>query len=433
MILRKNRIFAGNNHWVYLIYNFVLHIISFFLRLTAFFNQKMKLFIEGRKTVFPYLEKNMAPGDDIIWVHCASLGEFEQGLPVIEKLKIVYPDDKVLVTFFSPSGYEVKKNSVLADYVIYLPLDTNRNVKRFLALVKPKLAIFIKYEIWPNYMKSLKNQSIPALLVSAIFKDNQIFFQWYGGIMRNSLKSFSHIFVQDIASQTLLNSISISHVSIAGDTRFDRVCEILERDNRLEFMSDFTQNRPCLVAGSTWPEDETILVNFINSSSVPLKYVLAPHTIKKEKITVLKNSISKKTILFSEIANEDLASHDVLILDTIGILTKVYSYATLAYVGGGFATGLHNTLEPAVFGIPIIIGPNFIGFNEVEDLVSKKGIFPIKSNTDFTELVTQFLRHPEQVQNAGLINASYIRENRGATLKIMNNIQTLLPKTASSS
>ncbi len=393
----------------------------------------MKLFVEGRKTVFPYLEKNIAPGADMIWVHCASLGEFEQGLPVIEKLKITYPTSKVVVTFFSPSGYEVKKNSTVAEYITYLPLDTQRNVKRFLNIIQPKLAVFVKYEIWPNYLKSLKERDIPTLLISAIFKKNQTFFASYGGFMRNSLKSFSHIFVQDTASQTLLNSISIQHVSVAGDTRFDRVSEILERDNRMEFMSLFKQKEPCLVAGSTWPEDESILVDFINTSSIPIKYVLAPHTIKKEKIAALKNSISKKTVLFSEIANKDLASFDVLILDTIGILTKIYSYASLAYVGGGFATGLHNTLEPAVFGIPVIVGPNFRGFKEVEDLVTKKGVFPIKSSADFKELLTQFLTHPEQVQDAGVINASYIRENRGATFKIMNYIQTLLPKTASSS
>lgn len=403
------------------------------MRLLAFFNPKIKLFVAGRKTVFPYLESNINLDDNLIWIHCASLGEFEQGLPIIEKLKIAYPDDRLLVTFFSPSGFEVKKNSALADYVIYLPLDTNYNVKRFLALVKPRLVIFVKYEIWPNYMKTLKKQGIPTLLVSAIFKDNQVFFQWYGGIMRNCLKSFSHIFVQDIASQTLLNSLSIQQVSVAGDTRFDRVSEILEQDNRLEFMSNFMQNLPCLIAGSTWQEDEIILVNFINASSVPLKYVLAPHTIKKEKIAALKSSISKKTILFSEIVHEDLYSFDVLILDTIGMLTKVYSYATLAYVGGGFATGLHNTLEPAVFSIPIIIGPNFRGFKEVEDLVTKKGIFPIKTGAEFTQSLTHFLTHQEQIEKAGMINASYVQENRGATLKIMNYIQTILPKTAAAS
>jgi 3-deoxy-D-manno-octulosonic-acid transferase len=431
--LRKNRIFALNNSAVYLIYNLTVRLLSFFLELIAMFHQKIRLFVEGRKTVFPYLENKIAPGDAIIWVHCASLGEFEQGLPVVEKLKTAYPDYKVLITFFSPSGYEIKKNSTVAEFITYLPLDTRHNANRFLNLVQPKLAIFVKYEIWPNYLKTLQEKEVPILLISAIFKQKQVFFTWYGAFMRTALTAFTHIFVQNQTSKSLLQAISIDRVTVNGDTRFDRVAEILERDNSLAFMSQFKQNQMCLVAGSTWPEDETILVHFINTSSAPLKYVLAPHTVKPEKLKSLVKSITKRTVLFSELANKDISACDVLILDTIGILTKVYSYATLAYVGGGFATGLHNTLEPAVFGIPVIIGPHFTGFKEVEDLVTKEGIFPVKNNADFGKVLGHFLTQPGQIEATGRINTGYIVANQGATLSIMNYIQTLLPKIATSS
>lgn len=433
MILLKNRIFALNNFGVHFIYNFAIGIVSFFLRLIAVFNSKIRLFVDGRATVFSYLQSKLTADSNVIWVHCASLGEFEQGLPVIEKLKVAFPNYKILLTFFSPSGYEVKKNTAVADFVTYLPLDSKHNVQRFLSLVQPRFVIFVKYEIWPNYLTSLKEQGIPILLISAIFKKEQVFFKYYGSFMRNSLKSFTHIFVQDENSKILLSSISIHNVSVNGDTRFDRVSEILKRDNTLDFMSNFKQSQPCLVAGSTWPEDETILVEFINNSSISLKYVLAPHTIKPEKIQSLKKSITKKTILFSEVPNRDIASFEVLILDTIGILTKVYSYASFAYVGGGFATGLHNTLEPAVFRIPVIIGPNFTGFKEVEDLVAKQGIFPVKNGADFEQLLNQFISNPQKAQQAGDLNAGYIKSNKGATERIMNYIQTLLSKITTSS
>lgn len=386
----------------------------------------MKLFVEGRKETFSILEKSISQSDNIIWVHVASLGEFEQGLPIIEKLRIEKPSYKILITFFSPSGYEVKKNTSAADVVAYLPLDTKGNVKKFLALTQPKLVLFVKYEIWPNYMMALESRKIPSLLISAIFKKEQVYFKWYGNFMRKSLAAFSHIFVQNEKSKELLTSINIKNTTVNGDTRLDRVSEILERDNTLPIIETFKNDNLCLVAGSTWGEDEAILLDFINTTSKKLKYILAPHKIEKEKILGLAGSISKKTVLFSNSNLKTVHNYDVLIVDNIGMLTKIYNYADIAYIGGGFSTGLHNTLEPAVYGIPVIIGPNYEGFQEAEDLVAQKGILPIQDSRSLGEILKKLLDNSELLKRTGQINASYITKNKGASIQIMDHIRTLL-------
>ena len=422
----KKRILAPNEDSVFAIYNFAVQLSALFLKLIALFHPKIKLFVDGRKKVMPYLQKNILPGDSIIWVHTASLGEFEQGLPIIEQLKKNYPTYRILVTFFSPSGYEVKKNTAAADMVTYLPMDTKKNAKKFLDLVNPKLVIFVKYEIWPNYLKTLGKRKIPTILISALFKDNQVYFKSFGRFMRKALGNFTHIFVQDAKSIELLSNINIKNTSISGDTRFDRVIEILERDNNLAFMEDFKNGAQTLVAGSTWPDDEEILVPYINAGESSLKFVLAPHNIKPEHINKLKSSINKKTILYSELENKDLSTYEVLIIDTIGLLTKIYSYADISYVGGGFATGLHNTLEPAVYGIPVIIGPNFKGFKEAEDLVIKGGVLIVKSPKEFFTLANNLLNDEEYLKRTGDINSTYVSENKGASIQIMTYIRTLL-------
>ena len=392
----------------------------------ALFHPKIKLFVEGRKATFSILEHAFQQDDTIIWVHVASLGEFEQGLPVIEKLRTEYPAYKVLITFFSPSGYEIKKNTNLADAVVYLPIDTLGNAKRFIAMVNPKLAIFVKYEIWPNYLKVLEEHKIPTLLISATFRKEQLFFKWYGGIMRKALQTFNHFFVQNEKSVKLLKDIHLLNTTLSGDTRFDRVSEILERDNKLAFMEEFKGTTTCFVAGSTWPEDEEIMLQFINESEKPLKFVLAPHNIKTDHINTLQKSISKNSIRYSEIAKNDLSKFDVLIVDTIGLLTKIYSYADIAYVGGAFGTGLHNTLEPAVFGIPIIIGPNYQGFNEAEALVNLKGILTVNSKEAFDTVLSNLLENPEYVSNTGKVNADFVKKNKGASIQIVEYIRKLL-------
>ena len=422
----KKRILAPNEDSVFAIYNFAVQLSALFLKLIALFHPKIKLFVDGRKEVMSYLKKNISEGDSIIWVHTASLGEFEQGLPIIEQLKKNYPEYRILVTFFSPSGYEVKKNTAAADLVTYLPMDTKKNAIKFLDLVNPKLVIFVKYEIWPNYLRALSQRNIPTLLISALFKENQIYFKSYGGFMRKTLHNFTHIFVQDTKSIELLSKINIKNTAISGDTRFDRVIEILERDNNLAFMENFKNGAKTLVAGSTWPDDEEVLVPYINNGESSLKFVLAPHNIKPEHINKLKSSINKKTILYSELENKDLSAYEVLIIDTIGLLTKIYSYAEISYVGGGFATGLHNTLEPAVYGIPVIIGPSFKGFKEAEDLVNKGGVLVVKSPAEFFTLVNDLLKDEEHLKRTGDINSTYVSENKGASIQIMAYVRTLI-------
>ena len=392
----------------------------------ALFHPKIKLFVQGRSQVFSILKNKIQKENKTIWIHAASLGEFEQGLPVIEKLNATYPTYKILVTFFSPSGYEVRKDTDMADAVTYLPLDTRRNSKRFIETVNPVLAIFVKYEIWPNYLKELKEKQVPILLISAIFRKEQVFFKWYGGIMRKALQTFTHFFVQDENSVSLLKSIKLNNVTQSGDTRFDRVSEILEGDNNLSFIEQFKGNETCFVAGSTWPEDEEIIVKFINETQNHLKFVLAPHNIKTEHIQSLKKSISKKVILYTEIEQNDISSCEVIIINTVGLLTKIYSYADIAYVGGAFATGLHNTLEPAVFGIPIIIGPEYKGFNEAEKLVAENGILVTKDYDEFTSTLDNLLENPEFLKNTGIINSNFVKENKGASVQIMTHIRRLL-------
>jgi len=411
---------------VYFLYNGAIVLTWYLLKIPALFSHKLGLFVKGRKGVFASMETQLTKQDRVIWVHAASLGEFEQGLPVIQRLKKSHPGHKLLVTFFSPSGYEVKKNSREADVITYLPMDTFGNVRRFLRIVSPKMAIFIKYEIWPNYLRALHNQQIPVVLVSGVFDKQQVFFKWYGGFMRKALGRFTHFFLQDAASSQLLHSIGLQNTTVTGDTRFDRVSEILERDNTLPFMKAFKDGHLCFVAGSSWPEDEQLLVPYLETAEKNVKWVIAPHDIKETHIKKLRTAISKKTVLFSEIKEQDLTDADVLIIDTIGLLTKIYSYADIAYVGGGFATGLHNTLEPAIFGIPVIIGPKYEGFKEAEALVESRGILVVHDKGSFAEVADKLIREPAHREKTGKINTTYIAEHRGASNEIVRYLSPLL-------
>lgn len=424
--LRKKRIFVAKNSDLKFIYNLIVHIAWLFLKLAALFSSKMRLFVNGRKKTYSILKNAISKSDNVIWMHAASLGEFEQGLPIIERLKREFPNYKILVTFFSPSGYEVKKNTSAADIVTYLPMDTLQNAKRFIKHVNPKLAIFVKYEIWPNYLHELKKNQISTILVSAIFKQEQVYFKGYGGFMRKALATFGHIFVQNKSSQQLLESINIKNTAISGDTRLDRVSEILEQNNSLSFMEKFKKDHLCFVGGSTWPEDEILFINFINHAPKNLKFVIAPHTIKKDKILGLAGAINKNTVVYSKLEENTIGDYEVLIIDTIGMLTKIYSYADIAYVGGGFATGLHNTLEPAVFGIPVIIGPNYSGFKEAEDLVSLKGLLPINDQRSFDEQIKKLLDNQVFLRKTGEINTAYISKNKGASVQIVDYLRRLL-------
>ncbi|MFV5691534.1 3-deoxy-D-manno-octulosonic acid transferase [Flavobacterium sp. LT1R49] len=405
------------------LYNLIVRIAGFLLKIIAFFSPKIKLFIEGRKVVFPTLEQKIKPSDKTIWFHAASLGEYEQGLPVIEKIKEKFPSHKIVVTFFSPSGYEVRKNNTVADVTVYLPLDTQKNAQEFLKLVHPDLVFFIKYEYWLNYLSKLKKLNTPTYLVSGILRENQMFFKWYGGFYRKALDTFTYFFVQNENSKKLLLQLGKTNVAVSGDTRFDRVAAILEKDNTLDFIANFKNDTLTIVIGSSWPKDENLLVDFINSNTCNVKFIIAPHNIKDEQIQQLKNSITKKTILFSEKENAALAEYDVLIINTIGILTKIYSYADIAYVGGGFGNpGVHNILEPATFGVPIVIGPNYSHFAEATALMNLEGCISVSNKKELDAAFTNLILNEIERQERGHICSTFVQMNKGATNVIMNTI-----------
>lgn len=415
---------------MFAVYNFIVLLASQIIKIIALFSPKMKLFVDGRKTVFHTLDNKINASDKCIWFHAASLGEYEQGLPVIEKIKEKYPNHKIIVTFFSPSGYEVRKNNSVADVTVYLPLDTKSNAKKFIDLVHPEMVFFIKYEYWPNYLNELKKKNIKTYLISGILRENQAFFKWYGGFYRNALKAFDYFFVQNETSKKLLQSIGFTNVKISGDTRFDRVVSILERDNTLDFIETFKDNKTTIVIGSSWPKDEELVVNYINKSSDDVKFIIAPHNIKFEQIQELKNSIKKKTMLFSEkgemlkrVQHDKLKDFNVFIIDTIGILTKIYSYADIAYVGGGFGNpGVHNILEPATFGIPIVIGPNYSHFAEAIALVHQEGCVSISNQNELNEALDNLLFNEDIRHEKGHICSTFVQMNKGATEIILNHI-----------
>ncbi|WP_418510712.1 3-deoxy-D-manno-octulosonic acid transferase [Corallibacter sp.] len=403
-------------------YNFTIYLAQFVLRVLSLFNAKIKLGVRGRKETFQKLKNTIQKNDKTLWFHCASLGEYEQGLPVFRALKSQYPKHKIVLTFFSPSGYEIRKNTDVADIVVYLPLDSKHNAKHFLNMVNPELTIFVKYDIWPNYLKEVKKRNLKAILISALFRKDQSFFKFYGKGMREALFAFEHIFTQDNSSKELLESIHYNSVTISGDTRFDRVYNQLKIDNTLDFVNTFKQNKLCVVAGSTWPEDENLLIDFINNhQNDNVKFIIAPHNIKSNQISKLKNSLNKKTILFSEKDSNDLSQYHVLIIDTIGLLSKIYSYANIAYVGGAIGnTGLHNTLEPAVFGVPIIIGNHYEKFPEAKSMIKNQGMFSISDKKTLNLTLQELLSNSEKRTKSGALNLEYIKKNKGAVIQIID-------------
>lgn len=408
---------------MFFLYNLLVALADLVLKIASKFSPKMKLFVDGRKTVFATLRQKIKPSDLTIWFHAASLGEYEQGLPVIEKIKIKYPNHKIVLTFFSPSGYEVRKNNTVADVTVYLPLDSQRNAKHFLDLIHADLVFFIKYEYWPNYLRELKNRNIKTYLISGIFRENQMFFKWYGNFYRKALDTFDHFFVQNQKSKELLLQLNKTNVTVSGDTRFDRVYAILQKDNSLDFISEFKNDTLTIVVGSSWPKDETLLVNFINTTDHKVKFIIAPHNIKGEQIEQLRKSITKKTGLFSEKEGKDLSSFAVFIVDTIGILTKIYSYADIAYVGGGFGNpGVHNILEPATFGIPIVIGPNYSHFAEATALVENGGCVSVSNQQQLNDAFENLIRNEDIRGEKGNICGTFVQMNKNATDIILKQI-----------
>lgn len=404
------------------LYQLGINLAAFFLPVSRFFSPKMKLFIDGRKQSFAVLEKQIDKNQNYIWFHVASLGEYEQGLPVMEGIKAKHPQYKIVLTFFSPSGFEIRKNNKIADVTIYLPLDTKRNVKRFLDLVQPKMVFFIKYEFWPNYLFELKNRNIPTYLISGIFRENQLFFKWYGGFYRKALLSFDHFFVQNQASAQLLQSINFNNSTVNGDTRFDRVAQIVERAKPLDFIAVFKNNTTTIVIGSSWINDEAIYLPYLNNSK-NIKFIIAPHNIKEEEITRLISKIDKKTVRYTNYKTEDLKNTDVFIIDTIGILTQIYAYADIAYVGGGFKTGLHNILEPATYGTPVVIGPNYSKFQEAKDLVALGSCLVVNNKEELSATFKRLISDNNYRKELGTKNQEFILKNKNATKIVMEFIE----------
>ena len=408
---------------MFFLYDLLVAFAGFCIKILAVFNPKIGQFVAGRKFVFEALATQIGDKDKTIWFHAASLGEYEQGLPVMEKMKVNYPNHKIVLTFFSPSGYEVRKNNTVADVTVYLPLDTKTNAEKFIDLARPEMVFFIKYEYWPNYLKALKSGSVPTYLISGIFRKDQLFFKWYGGFYRKALDSFEHFFVQNSNSKDLLFQLGKSNVTVSGDTRFDRVAAILEKDNHLDFIAEFKNKQLTIVVGSSWPKDEKILVDYINSMTHQVKFIIAPHNIKKEQIQELQKSIVKKTVLFSEREGKNLSDNEVFVIDTIGILTKIYSEADIAYVGGGFGNpGVHNLLEPATFGVPIVLGPNYSHFAEATALVNLGGCDVVSNENELKETFDNLIQNSDIRAEKGHICSTFVKMNTGALDKILQYI-----------
>ena len=398
------------------LYNILIWLAEKLLPISKFFSPKMKLFVEGRKSTFSILRERIPKNDKVIWFHMASLGEYEQGVPVMEKVKELYPDHKIVVSFYSPSGYEIKKKSPLPDAVVYLPLDTAKNAESFLDLVHPELAVFVKYEFWPNILNEIKRRDIHTILISGGFREDQLFFKMKNSWFKKPLEAFHHFFVQNERSKILLNSIGFDNITISGDTRFDRVANQLQQNNKLDFIEEFIDGKLCIVAGSTWPEDESFLKEFIIQNDLDVKIIIAPHTIDRDRIRAFQKSISIPSILFSEKEGKQLSDYQLIIIDTIGLLTKIYSYADIAYVGGAVGTtGLHNILEPATFGIPIITGTNFEKFPEAIQLEKLKGLYTVNSKLELISILNRLINEREFRLDTGKISRKYIQENGGAT------------------
>ena len=391
-----------------------------FINIFGLFNKKLKQGIDGRKSTLQKLKSNLQENKNTIWLHCASLGEFEQGVPVLEKLKLKFSNHQIVVSFFSPSGYDIKKNTDLADVVVYLPWDTKKNAKKFLDIVNPKIIVFVKYDLWPNFLFEIKRRELNAILISVAFRKNQTYFKWYGGFVKSSIFAFKHIFLQNKSSEKLLKSINYHSTTVTGDTRFDRVLSQLNIDNTLDFISKFKGNNLCVVCGSTWPEDDKLILPFINCKDENLKFIIAPHNIKKNYISEIEKQLKVPFIKYSEMDASKLDSAKVLIIDTIGLLSRIYSYADISYVGGAAGkTGLHNILEPAVFGTPILIGKNYSKFPEAKELVKRQGVISVNDKTELQSQLNQLISNKKLRLKLGNINIQFVEESKDATTKIM--------------
>lgn len=419
-----------------MLYNIIMYIYQAGIAIYSHFNEKVKKMWIGERAAFGVLQKQVEPNAKYVWFHAASLGEFEQGRPLIEKIKKEYPNYKILLTFFSPSGYEVRKNYEQADIVTYLPIDTVANAQRFLRIVRPVMAFFIKYEFWYNYLHILRHRNIPVYSVSSIFRPNQIFFRPYGRQYAAVLKCFSHFFVQNDLSKSLLAKIGINNVTVVGDTRFDRVLQIKDNSKKLPLVDKFIGNQDVklangvtnslhrvFVAGSSWLPDEEILIKYFNEHN-DWKLIIAPHIIADTHLRqILQLLKGKKVVLYTEATETNVADADVLVINCFGLLSSIYHYGDVAYVGGGFGAGIHNVLEAAVWGIPVVFGPNNKRFAEAQGLLDSGGGFEIDNYEKFALIMDRFCSDKVFLQNSGNAAGSFVKQLSGATNKVFSDIK----------
>lgn len=402
------------------IYHLGLFLFKVLLIAASPFNEKAKMWISGRKHLFNKIQNQLKNNEKRIWIHAASLGEFEQGRPIIEEIKKEIPQFKIVLTFFSPSGFEIQKNYKYADYVYYLPLDTRRNAKKFVSLINPAFVIFVKYEFWRNHLYVLKEYDIPTYLVSAIFRKDQVFFRPWGKWYRKILDYFSWFFVQNRASEEILQHFGFKNISISGDTRFDRVNQIAQKAKTFPIIEKFVNEHFTIIVGSSWKADEEILFDYINNKARKIKFIIAPHEIHESNIQRIISSLRVKNERYSKANEETLKEADALIIDNIGMLSSIYQYGKIAYIGGGFGSGIHNVLEAATFGLPTLFGPNYKKYQEAVDLIKLGGSFEVKNSGSATELLNKLFQDREFLENSGKICYNYIENKKGACKSIIN-------------
>lgn len=399
-------------------YTLVILVYTALIRIVSLFNEKAALWVGGRKDWAKKARENTISLEKKIWMHCASLGEFEQGRPVIELIRERLPDYKILVSFFSPSGYEIRKDWKGADYVFYLPADTPSNARKLLNIINPSVVLFVKYEFWNNIISEIHRRRIPLILISGIFRPDQHFFKWYGGFFRSILRKFTHFFVQDQRSAELLRASGINNVTMAGDTRFDRVSTLAGAVRQIAKIESFLNGEKVIVAGSSWTTDEEIIARFVNRHPGFTKWIIAPHEIGSQNIERIEKLFSVNTVRFS--AERELSGDErVMIIDNIGLLSSVYAYATIAVIGGGFGKGIHNILEPACRNIPVLFGPNHDKFREALDLISEGGAFCYNSYEEFAGLISKLIEDDVLYRSASFASGSYVSSNTGASEKIV--------------
>jgi 3-deoxy-D-manno-octulosonic-acid transferase len=403
------------------IYNLVILIFSGLIHVASHFNNKALLWIKGRKDWSKVLEGKINPEDKTIWIHCASLGEFEQGRPVLESIKNKDPGKKIILTFFSPSGFEIRKNYPIADYICYLPADTPGNAARFIELVRPVYVMFVKYEFWNNYISTLYKNNIPLYLISGIFRPEQHFFRWYGGFFRKMLNKFTHIFVQDERSVELLLKIGIRNATVAGDTRFDRVIQIAGTAKDLPVIKKFSGEEKLFLAGSSWRQDEEIIAQYINNFPNTMKWIFAPHEIDRSNIERLEKLFRVRVVRYSEF-DDSFSDARVMIIDNLGMLSSAYRYAYIAAIGGGFGKGIHNILEPSCWSIPVLFGPNYGRFKEAVELMSYGGAMCFKDYDEFSTIINKWLSDSEKYKKAADTAGNYVKQMKGATQIIVETI-----------